>query len=1106
MSLLVVALAAAGVACNEPVTLLPDPEGVAEVRELIAQDQYAEAEKRARELLATVEAAEGADSLAAAKVLDALVESLWRDRRAHAPETRELAERAVAIKQAHVDRRHLEMAASLRNLAIVFEETENRDEAESLYKRIIKIKERHLDRDDPEIAVSLNDLASLYSHRLQRYDEAEELYERALAIRQRALPADDPLIALSLSNLALLKKETGEYEEAAVLFERAIEIKQRTSTPVDLAWTLNGLAILQEQTGNYDEALINYERACESFESAFSDEHIYFAWCQNNKANLLMELGEYAEARRLFERALEIKQREALDEDVAITLTNLGSLLHRTGDYAGARQAFEKGLEIRTRMLPAGADSVAMSHHRLGALLADTGDLDGAQEHYQNALDIWESLLGEDYFFAHSLNGLGGVLVRMLEYERATQMFDKALQIQKEAVGPEHPAVAQNVYDLGRVALLTGDPTSAQLRFDEAIGIREQALGPHHPQVAETLNGRGLALTRRGLNAEALEASLRAEEIGRRHLRLTIRTLPERQALGYGSVRTSGLDLGLSLAAEGLDGKACRKVWDALSRSRALVLDEMAARRRWIGDETDPVAEQLLAELAAASRRLANLTLRGPRPDLPEDAATYGELVENAVRDKEQAEQALAERSAAFRRERDRMAIGLRELATSLPPSSALIAYAVYDRQATTEAAGPVRDDPSPAVPSYLAFVLASGESEPAAVPLGEAEQIDGLVSRWTEDLLLHWQDGESRRRGDDRTAGERLRRAIWDPVASRLDDVERVFIVPDGALQLVSFAALPVGDSKFLIESGPLIHYLSAERDLAPEKEPSPPGIGLLALGGPAFDNVARPSSEPSDRPQIFRGNRSACGDLREVRFEELPATVDETRHIVELWEKATPGVPAGGAPILLTSDGASEAAFKMGAPGRRILHLATHGFFLGGRCSSVLDRTRGVAGVSGSPLEESPPPAAAENPLLLSGLVLAGANLRDDAGPDSEDGILTAEEIAAMDLRGVEWAVLSACDTAVGQIEAGEGVLGLRRAFRIAGARTVIMSLWPVDDDSTRQWMEELYEARLVRDLSTAEAVHEASLHTLQQRRENGESVHPVYWAGFVASGDWN
>jgi CHAT domain-containing protein len=140
-----------------------------------------------------------------------------------------------------------------------------------------------------------------------------------------------------------------------------------------------------------------------------------------------------------------------------------------------------------------------------------------------------------------------------------------------------------------------------------------------------------------------------------------------------------------------------------------------------------------------------------------------------------------------------------------------------------------------------------------------------------------------------------------------------------------------------------------------------------------------------------------------------------------------------------------------------------------------------------------------------LLSGLAFAGANHRDAAGAQEEDGILTAEEIATLDLSRVRWAVLSACDTGKGEIAAGEGVLGLRRAFEVAGAGTLVMSLWSIEDRAARLWMRALYEGRLTRGLSTAEAVRGASVNVLRARRASGASSHPFYWAGFVAAGDW-
>ena len=262
---------------------------------------------------------------------------------------------------------------------------------------------------------------------------------------------------------------------------------------------------------------------------------------------------------------------------------------------------------------------------------------------------------------------------------------------------------------------------------------------------------------------------------------------------------------------------------------------------------------------------------------------------------------------------------------------------------------------------------------------------------------------------------------------------------------------------------------------------------------------NAAIPAPAPAPAAP---GRRDAtCGTFDSMEFHPLPAARREAEDVATLW-----GSLNGGAAVL-TGARATEAAFKRGAPGKSYLHLATHGFFLGNDCDDAVytgrgpDGLRGIGGRKGAKRQRILP----DNPLLLSGLALAGANQRRPTRANPEDGILTAEEVAALDLDGVEWAVLSACDTGVGEIKAGEGVFGLRRAFRVAGARTIIMSLWAVEDRAARAWMRPLYEGRLRDRLSTAEAVRHASQTVLAERRAKGLSTHPFYWAGFVAAGDW-
>ena len=251
--------------------------------------------------------------------------------------------------------------------------------------------------------------------------------------------------------------------------------------------------------------------------------------------------------------------------------------------------------------------------------------------------------------------------------------------------------------------------------------------------------------------------------------------------------------------------------------------------------------------------------------------------------------------------------------------------------------------------------------------------------------------------------------------------------------------------------------------------------------------------------------------GVVHLVNFAALPAAGAEIEEVVDLWKEARGTATAGSElpesgeqvrarAVSLRGAEANEAELKRRAPGQRVLHLATHGFFLGGSCHSALETS-----VTPSAAEKQGA-AIVENPLLLSGLALAGANRRQEAGSQEEDGILTSEEIAALNLEGTELAVLSGCDTGVGEVKAGEGVLGLRRAFQVAGVQTLVMSLWPVEDEAAKAWITAYYRNHFRDGSGTAESVRQASLEVLRQRRAQHKSTNPFYWAGFVAAGDWH
>ncbi|MBI4242265.1 MAG: CHAT domain-containing protein [Candidatus Rokubacteria bacterium] len=1155
-------------------------DDLAEVRRLLDDARFREAESSARDLLERAQGRHGTNSLEAARVLDLLVEALWRGGKASDPESRRLAERALRIKEERLEPDHPDLAASLQNLAAVLLDLAQYHAARPLYERALAIRERALGSDHPDLATTLNELAKLerstgdyararshlerslgirmkafgpdhpqVANSLSRlasllvetgqYAEAKPMYERALAMTEQTLGSDHPEVARILYNLGNLLRNAGDYDRAKPLFERALALKEEAvgSEHGDLAWILTGLAILKDEMGDPAGAKPLLERALTIRERTLGPEHLEVASSLNNLALLLRNMGDYAGARILYQRSWKIREKALGPDDplVAQSLYNLAVLLSDTGDDAEARPLYERALVIRERVLGPAHPEVASILHYLAALLQRTGDPAGARSHYDRALGIWEKALGPDHpDVAWTANSLANLLQDMGDLAGARRLFERALAIRVKALGPDHPHVAESQHGLANLLRGSGDYPGAKALYERALTIRREVLGPDHPLTATNLSDLSMVLAESGLTAQAFEVALEAEEVGRAHLRLTARALSEREALRYASTRPSGLDLALSICVQEAKKihSAARRAWDALLRSRALILDEMAARRRLVVETGDPELFRLYGGLASARGHLAGLRVRVPSGHHSE---RLRQLLDEARRQKEQAERLLAEKSLVFRDRLEKDRLGLDEVAASLPPGSALVAYALYNRH---QWPGRKPEPPRPAQAtgagnflSYLAFVLRRGAREPAVVHIGSAEEVDSAVSRWAEAIREARPERPASNKAESayRSAGELLRRKIWDPVAVHLEDCILVFVVPEGAINLVSLASLPDGETNYLIETGPLLHYLSGERDLVRRARDRDKGAGLLAIGGPDFENTSligahvpattarkRGTDVASAALQPFRGKRSACADFRSIHFEPLPATLQETQEIVDLWRRWSgagksrdadgrgPSREPRGRVVHLTGSAASEAAFKDRAPGRLVVHLATHGFFLSDRCSSAPGSSRAVGGLATvqSPTASLP---AGENPLLLSGLALSGANQRAAAGPDEEDGILTAEEIGAMDLSGVEWAVLSACDTGIGEVRVGEGVFGLRRAFQIAGTGTLIMSLWPVEDETARQWMLALYESRFEKGLGTAEAVRQASLEAFHRRREERKSTHPFHWAAFVATGDW-
>ena len=566
------------------------------------------------------------------------------------------------------------------------------------------------------------------------------------------------------------------------------------------------------------------------------------------------------------------------------------------------------------------------------------GDWAEAERLYRTSVDMWSKTLGPDHpFVARGLDGLADVAASQGRFDDARRLYEQVLAMRRRTLGPAHPQVAWTLASLAAVSSKAGEPAVA-LRFaDEAAAVfdksgagdepdrypqalelrgllqastgrvhegranlekalseRSRIFGPTHPLVASTQVSIAEVDFAGGLTDAALATALDAEREGRAHLLFTARYLPERVALAYAARRPRGLDLALSAALAAPDRRA--DVLDALIRSRGLVLDELAARAhtlRTAGQQQSATSQRA----QQARQRFANLLVRS----LDEPVARS--LMDEARQEKEDSERALAEESASERAEIARAAVGLGEVRRALPAGSVLVSFVQFNRSTRRLAIGMA----SSKTPSIAAFVLRAGQQSVALVPLGTVANIEQRVSAFRLEAsgtrLLSGSDPKTAML-EYRRAGDVLRQTIWDPIAAHLRDATRVFVVPDGAIGLVPFAALPAKGTSYLLEHSPPISYLSTERDLAAMTVPVQTGArGILALGGPAFGDAAPAAAAPvplSPAPVPPRASAantrsaSACASVQGLQFPPLAGTIAEAQEISRLWAARRTAEPA--------------------------------------------------------------------------------------------------------------------------------------------------------------------------------------------------------------------
>jgi CHAT domain-containing protein len=755
----------------------------------------------------------------------------------------------------------------------------------------------------------------------------------------------------------------------------------------------------------------------------------------------------------------------------------------------------------------------------LAELFALRGDTELAQLLSKEVVEIRHDSLGAEHpKYAEALNRLGVFHQAAGQYSQAENLFKEALRIRQLKLGDQHPACAQSLGELATLYFMQKDYDRALPLLCDAQQIIEQSLGNSHPTYASILNQRAELCRAKEDYSQAATFYRQALAISRRNLELTAAIQSERQQLSMAQSFRYLLDDFMQLAA------TCPEHVEAVYREVLAWKGAVTTRQQLIrAAADDPRLAPLVGEYRRLTAQLATLAFGTPEPS--RRAAWQARMSELATQ-REALESQLSQQSVSFRD--SQQPTSLEDLQATLPPRTALIDFLEFGTGADRRLG---------------AFVVREGHVMALCV-LERTATIERLVTQWRGERDDDFGDSDAAQQ-----AAVELRNVVWLPLEhalqahpargsdspsvaqSTMPDV--VLLSPDGVLARFPLSALPGSQPEsYLIEEVtlaliPVPRQLPQLTHQLPESDET--ASTLLAMGDIDYDHRGAdaadlmpaqlaPSPVSSDEGNAGLTapgqHRAARSDQRE-RFRRLAGMADELARLRERYL----AIKSGSGLAYLDGTAASEANFRREAPKSAYVHVTTHGFFAPPELVS--------AAATGSELDSSLSPADAAvgwDPDLLSGLALAGANLPPEL--DGDDGILTAAEVAALDLRKCRLVVLSACETGLGKVAGGEGLLGLQRAFQVAGAHALVSSLWKVDDQSTSALMQLFYYNLWERRLTPLAALRDAQLLLLNNptrirdfAEARGLALHkpegpittgrartsPRLWGAFMLSGNW-
>jgi CHAT domain-containing protein/Tfp pilus assembly protein PilF len=926
-----------------------------------------------------------------------------------------------------------------------------RDTAFHLYQQHLNLRKKIHDDNSSEYAYWMIVTADMYTY-LSKYSLALELDVKALELAANTAGKRSWLYALCLGAIGEVYYSTGEYDKALPFTQQSLELKKQIfgNEYFDNVVSLHNLATLYIRTGLYNEAVPLLEESLFISKKYFGEKLVY-AVDLHPLAEVYEYMGEYDKSLPLYQRSISI-HRQLQKEDGGSgrnvfyprVLHSIACLYTKLGQYDKAIEYFKQALlikkEVATEMNP--DYTKTLNAYAETCLLK--GDYNKALSLQQRSLSIARKIFGETHpDVAAGLYNLSVLYYRQNNLVRSEAICNQALKMQMKIFGATHPDVAVSLDMLGSIKTRQKYAADTSDYFRRSFDIRKNIMPATHPGYITSLYNLGNDYNRKGMIRQGEQYLMQADSAALLHIEQSYIALSEDEKLIY--LRNTEKQFqylpSLLYLKKTSNPEIVNRVYRDALVLKSMVLFHQQQVYNSIRQQSDSIALQMY------NGWRFNKAFLGQQLLLPSGKRYPGfdSLQDATIR----MEESLSRTSASFKINRLQYGSDINQVAQRLAGDAAaieFIRFRLFNNNWTDSII-------------YAAVVLLPGTNNAAFVPLCEERELKKLL-RFSNNRGAAAVGYLYPAAGAETDVSRELYRLVWKPLQSSLKGIRTVYYSPAGLLFKLSFAAIHSGKGKLLTDEYNLMQ-LVCTRNIARE-ESSTGNFKTAALWG-----------------DIDYGTTGISPGLQEKSWKPLPGTRSEIAGISSLLQQNNISCKKESAKA------ASEVSFKkMDGHSPELLHIATHGFFLP-RASAIKD----------GDMYEQNTFSLQQNPMLRNGLLLAGSNAawagkQNIAG--AEDGVLTAYEISHLDLGKTKLVTLSACETAIGEIEDNEGVFGLQRAFKMAGVKQVLMSLWAVPDKETGELMKMFYSS-LLKSNDANKALHTAQLAMK-------EKYPPYYWAGFV------